>query len=567
MLTPTAMPAKKNRLYAQILIVVTLTVVAAGCAPPGPGALLKGKKLLDRGDYAEAVSELKTATTLLATNAVAWDYYGVALQHAGELADAEAAYLNALHFDRDLVEAHYNLGCLYMEEDKYGEARTEFTAYTLRRSNTPEGWLKLGDAQLREGDDLLAERSFSTALSLSQDNAEALNGLGLARMHRGKTHDAAEFFAAAVQHHPDFGPALLNLATVEAEYLHDNHAALENYRKYLALTPPPGDADAVTALVRKLEQMPGAALSAPKPKPAQNATSVSLEPAPEPRVSRSETTAANTEPRENPPSEPRRYISNPPPEVVRVAPEQEVATAGQPGETEGAAPPGESRGMGYRLNPAQRFNSATGQEAYTDTGVTPLPPENGGPAAAAPPKPKIIPRAAPVFPRYLYLSPRKPGAGDRKAATRAFAQAQEDEQGRDLAGAMSLYEKATQLDPSWFEAQYNYGVLAYERGDYPRALMADEMALAIKPGSTEARYNFALALRSAGYVTDAERELGKVIAADPDNARAHLALGNLYAQQLEDPGRARTQYLKVLALDPGNPRAADIEFWLSANPP
>lgn len=560
------MLAKKNRICAQILIAVTLTVVMAGCAPPGPGALLKGKKLMDRGDYAKAVSELKTATTLLATNAGAWDYYGVALQHAGELADAEAAYLNALHFDRDLVEAHYNLGCLYMEEEKYGEARTEFTAYTLRRSNTPEGWLKLGDAQLREGDDLLAERSYSTALSLSPDNAEALNGLGLARVQRGKTHDAAEFFGAAVQHHPDFGPAILNLATVEAEYLHDNNAALENYRKYLALTPPPEDTDAVNALVQKLEQMPSAVVSAPKPAPAENSASVSPAPAPEPRVSRPETTAANTERRENPPSEPRRYISNPAPEVVRVAPEQEVATAGQPGETEEAAPPGESRGMGYRLNPAQRFNSATAEETYTDSGVTPLPPANGGPAAAAP-KPKIIPRAAPVFPRYLYLSPHKPRAGDRKAATRAFAQAQADEQGRDLPGAMSLYEKAAQLDPSWFEAQYNYGVLAYESRDYPRALMADEMALAIKPGSTEARYNFALALRSAGYVTDAERELEKIIAADPNNARARLALGNLYAQQLEDPGQARIQYLKVLALDPGNPRAADIEFWLSANPP
>ncbi len=280
------MLAKKNRICAQILIAVTLTVVMAGCAPPGPGALLKGKKLMDRGDYAKAVSELKTATTLLATNAGAWDYYGVALQHAGELADAEAAYLNALHFDRDLVEAHYNLGCLYMEEEKYGEARTEFTAYTLRRSNTPEGWLKLGDAQLREGDDLLAERSYSTALSLSPDNAEALNGLGLARVQRGKTHDAAEFFGAAVQHHPDFGPAILNLATVEAEYLHDNNAALENYRKYLALTPPPEDTDAVNALVQKLEQMPSAVVSAPKPAPAENSASVSPAPAPEPRVSR-----------------------------------------------------------------------------------------------------------------------------------------------------------------------------------------------------------------------------------------------------------------------------------------
>ena len=50
----------------------------AGCTPAGPKALLKGKKYLDRGDFADAVAQFKTATTLLATNANAWNYYGVA---------------------------------------------------------------------------------------------------------------------------------------------------------------------------------------------------------------------------------------------------------------------------------------------------------------------------------------------------------------------------------------------------------------------------------------------------------------------------------------------------------
>jgi Flp pilus assembly protein TadD len=57
------------------------------------------------------------------------------------------------------------------------------------------------------------------------------------------------------------------------------------------------------------------------------------------------------------------------------------------------------------------------------------------------------------------------------------------------------------------------------------------------------------------------------VAANPDEVRAHLALGNLYAQQLHDPVRARRHYLKVLAVNPGNPQAGDIQFWLSANPP
>jgi len=110
-------------------------------------------------------------------------------------------------------------------------------------------------------------------------------------------------------------------------------------------------------------------------------------------------------------------------------------------------------------------------------------------------------------------------------------------------------------------------VVAYRLRNYNQSLGAYEMALAIQPDSGDARYNFALALKAAGYVTDAVNELEKIVAANPNEVRAHLALGNLYAQQLHDPVRARRHYLKVLAVNPANPQSGEIQFWLSANPP
>ena len=93
------------------------------------------------------------------------------------------------------------------------------------------------------------------------------------------------------------------------------------------------------------------------------------------------------------------------------------------------------------------------------------------------------------------------------------------------------------------------------------------MALAVQPDSLDARYNFALTLKAAGYELDAVDELKKILASSPDETRAHLALANLYAQQLRDFPQARTHYLKVLELDPATPQATDIRFWLSSNPP
>ncbi len=575
-----------SRLF--FLLTLTLAALVTGCSPSGPRALLKGKKLMERGDYPAAVAQFKTATSLLATNAQAWNYLGVACQYAGQPAEAAAAYQRGLALDRDLMEAHYNLGCLWLEQNKPDAAASEFVAYTLRRSKAPEGWLKLGLAQLRAHDLAASEKSFSTALYLSPDNPEALNGLGLARVERGRPQDAVQFFTAATKQKPDYAPAWLNLATVAQQYLHDDALALQNYHAYLALKPRPANWDAVNDLVNSLES-PGkttasietqAPLPVPESRPPPAAGAVRAV-----SLVRTQTVA--------------RAGSNPPrqattaPQVVKVQPEPSIVGTPVP---ETPQPSTGRTGVLGRLNPLNWFRSPAPETnvptvvtppqppppappvAHNNrVAITPLPPANPAPSTpvvaapkpvpVAPPKPvKIVQPAVPTYPRYLYLSPHKPAAGDRRTAADAFMRARDYEQNSRWPDALQAYREATELDPAWFEAQYNYGVIAYRLRNYIRALPAYEMALAIQPDSVDARYNFALALKAAGYVTDAVNELEKILAANPGEVRAHLALGNIYARQLYDPAQARQHYLKVLQLDPSNSQAPDIHFWLSSNP-
>ncbi len=131
----------------------------------------------------------------------------------------------------------------------------------------PEGWTKLGVAQLRLRDLPAAEKSFNTALAIDSNAAGALNGLGLAQMQRGRPREAAQYFAAASRAQPDYAPALLNLATVARQYLHDNALALQNYRAYLALTPRRADWDQVNSIADNLEQAMNAAANPPGVKP------------------------------------------------------------------------------------------------------------------------------------------------------------------------------------------------------------------------------------------------------------------------------------------------------------
>jgi tetratricopeptide (TPR) repeat protein len=567
------MLAKKNRTgSAALVLLLVLTVFLAGCTPPGPRALLKGKKLLDRGDYAGAVEQFKTATSLLPTNAQAWNYLGVACQRAGQPADAASAYQRALTLDRDLVEAHYNLGSLWLEQDKPADARTEFTAYTLRRSNEPDGWLKLGLAQLHSNDLLSSEKSFSTALHLSTNSAEALNGLGLARAKRGRAADAVQFFTAAIRYHPEFAPAYLNLATIAHEDLHDNKLALENYQAYLALTPRPADWDAVSQIVKNLEPQTSVAAVAAKttaqPPPAVDKSTATTESKPQPTI-RSAAPPKQATTTRRVVTAPLRNVSAPPPDEVTVEPPPRIEAKEEKPVVETPARPAPPILTSIPRTPPQK---------YVDTGITPLPPAGsktvtkaGAEATQQPPnesKPApTAPPPAPVFPRYAYQSLRQPSPGSRISASAAFTKAQTFEQNSRWTDAMKAYRQAATLDPSWFEAEYNCAAMAYRSGDVSTALSAYERALAIEPDSTNARYNFALALKAGGYMLDAVNELKKMAATNPRDARLQLALGNLYAQELREPAFAREHYLKVLELEPHNSEANNIRFWLSANPP
>jgi tetratricopeptide (TPR) repeat protein len=194
------------------------------------------------------------------------------------------------------------------------------------------------------------------------------------------------------------------------------------------------------------------------------------------------------------------------------------------------------------------------------------------PTAANASQPQMLPVAPtpepkPVsYPRYPYHSIAKPVSGNRTTAMQAFVDGSHAQQEKQLPEAASAYRKAIQLDPSYFEAYYNLGVVSVQSGNVAAGLAAYETALALQPDSHDARFNFALALKQANYPADAASELEKVLAKSPNDVYAHYALANLYAQQLRQTAKAREHYQKVLELNPSFSQAGTIRNWLGANP-
>lgn len=168
--------------------------------------------------------------------------------------------------------------------------------------------------------------------------------------------------------------------------------------------------------------------------------------------------------------------------------------------------------------------------------------------------------------RYSYRSPAKPAPGDRFKAQSFFAQAVQAHRDGRLGEAISNYDQATTHDPAFFEAHYNLGLAAYESKNWPLSLSAYETALSINSTSANCRYNFALALQQAGYYQDAADQLEQLVIQHPSEARAHLTLASLYAEELAKPLLARPHYRKVLELAPQHGQAPAIRYWLTANP-
>jgi tetratricopeptide (TPR) repeat protein len=652
------------------LIACLAALLLAGCTPPGPRALLEGRRLLKEGKHRAAVEELRTATVLLRTNALAWNDLGLACQRAGLAEEAERAYQRAVRLDGNLAEARYNLGCLWLAQNKPGPARLELTTCALLRPNWVESVLALGAAEWRLRDLPAAEKSFGDALRLSPDQPEALNGLGLIRAQRGHPADAAALFNRALKQRPGYAAALLNLAIVSHQTVRDRPLALQKYREYLQLKPAPANAGAVAAIARQLEQElnppprppsppslaeagtpaapPRAVFTNPGPNVARgpgpsrptvpaneasktlaarsptNVTRPALAANPEARNPALGAPHPTTDARPSPPGTPAprpmtneasrmpvpRPATNGSKPALTATPDTRHSTLeaphptleARPSSSGAPAPRPVTTDMGRMpvtrpATNASRPALAANPEPPRPAHETPPPSavvtsvarpvtNTARPAVApgletaraapetrpAPPEARPSPLGAAAAPvsvaggRYAYLSPARPELGNRLEAQRAFDEGLRAHDARQWSAAVQAYRQATQLDPAFFDAHYNLGLAATEAGNLPLGLAAYEQALAIRPNSADARYNFALALRKANHPQDAANELSKLLAIHPAEARAHLALANLYAEQLHQPAKARQHYFKVLELSPRAPQAGAIEQWLVTHP-
>lgn len=116
------------------------------------------------------------------------------------------------------------------------------------------------DRLLENGVTERARSLYERALKMNPSGAAALSGLGYVLLDKGRTAQASALFRKALAQNATLGSAIFGLAEAHRASGQDQ-AALDEYRRYLAIDPTGTDVPAARQQIKTLE----ARLSAPAP--------------------------------------------------------------------------------------------------------------------------------------------------------------------------------------------------------------------------------------------------------------------------------------------------------------
>ncbi len=535
---------------------------------------------LDQTNAAAAIAELTTFTALQPNSSAGWAKLGTAQLRLRQLDAAERSFNQALKQDPGLPDAMNGLGMVMAQRRRYAEALNFFNATLRAHADYAPALLNAGIISHQNLNNRAAAlQRFREYLSLTPapPNSAAVREL-VAQLD--------------LESRPPLRPPATNAGTSSAGALQRTDAASApaksqpvpstnkpnpspppqpasistpstlNSNAGLTVTPTPLAPSTTTGLISS-NQKPAAVVPPPK-----NVEVVQV-PRDEPLQPVREVPVASLNRTVTPEAVPSNSAPSPSSAASLASPEPSANSA-----TPAPPKPKQKSGLIKKLNPVNWFRS-------NDSGEKPArhSPEGGRTVPAAPEVTNgnsavyssaiveaTVPRATAYRgPRYQYHSFAVPLPGDRAEAERRLTEGVKARERNRLKEAMDAFRQAATADPSFFEAQYNLGVAAFEAGEFAKALQAYEQALVISPDSMKARYNFAVALAKANYPQDAASELERVIAKNPAEPAAHLALANLYARQPGETDKARQHYLKFLELQPQSPQATAIRYWLEAH--
>lgn len=171
--------------------------------------------------------------------ASAADHFRRALYYhrTGDFENALMQYRAVLAVDELHVEAHNNIGLLYLDKKLYDDAIRAFRRATVIDETYDKAHNNLGIALLNSGNTDSAAAEFRALVARDSRNIEALTNLGTAVKALGHLDEAREVLQRAIAIQGTYGPAHYNLALIYDES-GDLVRAIQHYESFLSSAGP-----------------------------------------------------------------------------------------------------------------------------------------------------------------------------------------------------------------------------------------------------------------------------------------------------------------------------------------
>jgi tetratricopeptide (TPR) repeat protein len=128
----------------------------------------------------ESLSEARNCLRLIPDYAGAWNLIGNVQLDLGEPREALRAYQKAVELKPAYVNARYNLALTLETLGRHKDAEGQLQEVLRQQPGMLDGWMALGNGQLKQHKNQDALLSFKRALKISPQSADAKKGVALA---------------------------------------------------------------------------------------------------------------------------------------------------------------------------------------------------------------------------------------------------------------------------------------------------------------------------------------------------------------------------------------------------
>ena len=220
---------------------------------------IRGTSKLQQGDFAGAVSDLKSAVRMRPDLAEAFHNLGFALERTGDLQDAAKAYERALRIKPNYPSALNNLGFLLASTGNSPQKAVMLCSKAVElQPNSASFRDSLGWANYKAGNLSDAVDNFKSALKINPSFFKSYFNLGLVGFKRKRYTQAAIYFKNAIRLNPNYIKAYIPLG-VCYEKINKKNKALYVYQQ--ALTKVPDSSQIKRHIQRKVRELTKASKS------------------------------------------------------------------------------------------------------------------------------------------------------------------------------------------------------------------------------------------------------------------------------------------------------------------